>query len=485
MLTKLNNLKAKYADMPVALKATFWFLICSFVQRGISVITTPIFTRLMSTAEYGAFNVFTSWQSILTVIVTLNLPWGVYGQGLVKFEERKKKFAASLQVLLLLLVIAWTIIYLPFREFFNNILSMTTSKMFAMFIMMWTSSVFCFWSASERVDFQYKKLVLLTIIVAIAKPVLGIILVSNFTDKVTVRIWGLAMIEIICYSGLFAKQLREGKGVDIGFWKYALAFNITLIPHYLSQTILSGADRIMIEKMIGSDEAGIYSLAYSLSLLMLVFNSSMGQTLGPWIFKKIKAKDFDEIPRVVYPAMAAVGILNLMLMLFAPEIVKIFAPTSYYGAIWVVPPVAMSVFFMFTYDMFANFEFYYEKTKYMSIATVLGAGINIILNYFFIRIFGYYAAGYTTLVCYICYAIFHYCVMRFVCLKDEKSKVYRVKTLLAIDGIFMVCGFLILATYRMPVIRYSMMGIAVVGFILARKRIITLIKQFIGFRKAG
>lgn len=477
MLAKMNSFKEKYADMPIAMKATFWFLICSFVQRGISVITTPIFTRLMSTAEYGAFNVFISWQSILTVIVTLNLPWGVYGQGLVKFEDRKKKFAASLQLLLFLLVIVWGIIYLIFHDFFNHLLSMTTSKMLAMFIMMWTTSVFCFWSASERVDFQYKKLVLLTIIVAVSKPVLGIILVSGFTDKVTVRIWGLAVVEIICYSGLFVKQLREGRGIDAGFWKYALAFNITLIPHYLSQTILSGADRIMVEKMIGLDEAGIYSLAYSLSLLMLVFNSSLGQALSPWIFKKIKSKDFDQIPRVVYPAMAAVGILNLLLMLFAPEIVRVFAPASYYGAIWVVPPIAMSVFFMFTYDMFANFEFYYEKTKYMSIATVLGAGINIVLNYIFIRIFGYYAAGYTTLVCYICYAVFHYCVMRFVCLKDETSTVYKVNTLLLLDGIFVTCGFLILATYRMPLIRYSMMGTAALVLIIARKRVIALIRS--------
>ena len=43
----------KYRKCSVQVKASFWFLICAFFQRGISVITTPIFTRLLSTAEYG------------------------------------------------------------------------------------------------------------------------------------------------------------------------------------------------------------------------------------------------------------------------------------------------------------------------------------------------------------------------------------------------------------------------------------------------
>ena len=50
-----------------------------------------------------------------------------------------------------------------------------------------------------------------------------------------------------------------------------------------------------------------------------------------------------------------------------------FAPESYIDAIWVIPPIAMSVYFMFAYDLFAKFEFYYEKTKLISFATVMGA----------------------------------------------------------------------------------------------------------------
>ena len=55
--------------MPQPVKASIWFLICSFFQKGISTITTPIFTRIMTTAEYGHYNVFMSWMNIITPIV--------------------------------------------------------------------------------------------------------------------------------------------------------------------------------------------------------------------------------------------------------------------------------------------------------------------------------------------------------------------------------------------------------------------------------
>ena len=80
-----NKILIKYKSLPVQVKASFWFLICSFLQRGISVITVPIFTRLLSTSEYGQFSVFNSWMGIISIIVTLNLFCGVYQRGLVAF----------------------------------------------------------------------------------------------------------------------------------------------------------------------------------------------------------------------------------------------------------------------------------------------------------------------------------------------------------------------------------------------------------------
>ena len=482
---KMIELLIKYKRFPIQMKASFWFLISAFLQKGISVITTPIFTRLLSTAEYGKYNVFNSWLGIVTIFVSLNLSYGVYGQGLVKFEDEEKSFSSSMQGLSAILVVGWTIVYFVFREFWNNLFSLSTVQMLSMLVMIWASAAFGFWAAAQRVHYRYKLLVSVTVVMSVAKPLVGIFFVTHATDKVTARILGLALVELIGYSAFFWVQAVRGKKLFyFKFWKHALLFNLPLIPHYLSQTVLNSADRIMIERMTGAEKAGIYSLAYSISLIMTLFNTAMMQTLSPWIYKKIKAKRIRDIAPIAYITLSAIATVNILLIAFAPEAVVIFAPSSYYDAIWVIPPVAMSVYFMYSYDLFAKFAFYFEKTNFIMAGSVFGAALNVVLNYIFINRFGYHAAGYTTLACFIVYCVGHYIFMNKVCNEFcEGEKPYNIKIYLLITGAFMSAGFVFLLTYKYSLLRYSCSAVLAGVAVLKRKELVQMFHKVIEVKK--
>lgn len=475
----------KYKDLPIQVKASLCFFVCSFLQKGISFITTPIFTRLLSTSEYGKYSIFSSWQGVLSVIVTLHLSHGVYTRGLVKFEKEKEVFSSSLQGLTLTLVSVWLLFYLVFQKWINSFVGLATNQFVMMFLIIWASSVFYFWSTKQRVELKYQTLVLVTIAVSIAKPVLGILLVRSAEDKVTARIFGLTLVEILAFTPLFFLQMRRGKCFyNAGYWKHAIKFNLPLIPHYLSQTVLSSMDRIMVGRMVDNSTAGIYSLAYSISMIMTMFNSALFQTYEPWLYKKIHRNEIESISKAVYPSFLLIAIVNLLLIAFAPEVVAIFAPPAYHDAIYVIPPVAMSVFFMFAYPFFAVFEFYFEKTKWIAAASVAGAVLNIILNFIFIRIFGYYAAGYTTLVCYIIYAASHYMFMRKICKNHLNNRQpYNMKIFILLSFVFIAVGFIILLTYSYPYVRYGFIICIVVESICFRKKLINTVQKILNIRK--
>ena len=198
----INRVFNKYKNLPVQMKASFWFLICAFLQKGISMLTTPIFTRLLTTVEYGQFNVFTSWLGIITIFVSLNLSYGVYTQGLIKFNEERNAFTSSLQSLTTVLVVFWIVIYLVFHDIWNEIFSLSTVQMLALLIMIWTSSIFGFWAGKQRVLYRYRTLVIVTLGVSIAKPVIGIIFIKIADDKVTARILGLVLVELVGYTAM-------------------------------------------------------------------------------------------------------------------------------------------------------------------------------------------------------------------------------------------------------------------------------------------
>lgn len=482
-----NKMLEKYKYLPVQMKASFWFLICSFLQRGISMITTPIFTRLLSIVEYGQYSVFNSWLSVITVFVTLNLFSGVYMQGIIKYEDDRRIFVSSMQGLCTTLVAIWTVIYLVFRDFWNKIFSLTTTQMVAMLLMIWLSAVFSFWAVEQRVIYNYRALVIVTLVTSFAKPIVGILFVLLADDKVTARIIGLVLVEFISYFGFFVIQMYRGKVFySKKYWIYALSFNLPLVPHYLSQTVLNSADRIMIDNMVGSDAAGIYSLAYSISLIMTLFNTSISQTLGPWVYQRIKGKKITDIAPVAYMLLILIAIINLFFIALAPEIVTFFAPKSYYEAIWVIPPVTMSVYFMFCYDLFAKFGFYYEKTKTIMLASIVGAIMNIVLNYYFIGLFGYYAAGYTTLACYVIYVVGHYCFMNKICNEYlDGVRPYNTRIILAISGIFMAVGFLFLCTYNSRVLRFLLLMIGCIILFVNRAFLVKSVEELSKIKKGS
>lgn len=481
----MKKLIDMYKKCPVQVKASFCFLMCSFLQKGISVITTPIFTRLLTSAEYGQFSVFNSWMQIITPVVSLNLYSGVYSQGVVKFEQDRNRYSSSLQGLSLTLISVWTVVYLLFHDFWNNMFSMTMIQMLAMFAMIWVSGSFNFWSMSQRVDFKYRKLVILTLLLSVVQPLIGIVLVMHSEDKVTARILGMAAVQVVFCIGTFFSQMWKGKKFYLKkYWTYALKFNIPLLPHYLSLTVLSSSDRIMISSMVGDDKAGIYNLAYSISQIMTMFNTALMQTMEPWIYKKIKAKKIDEIARIAYPAFVLIAVVNIILIMFAPEVIAIFAPKEYQEAIWIIPSVALSVYFMFLYSFFATFEFYFEKTNYVAGATLVGAILNVILNYICIPQFGYMAAGYTTLFSYILFAILHYYFMKKICKQYlENIHPYNLKIIVKISAASLLGGIIFLLTYNMPFMRYCLIvGLAIILFIMRRK-ITEVVRTIVKMRK--
>ena len=466
----MDTIFQKNRKLPIQVKASFWFLIASFFQRGISVITTPLFTRLLTAEEYGQFNVFNSWFSLFTIIIALNLTGGAYTQGIIKFSEEREKFSSSIHGLSLSILVIWLIIYVIIWQPINNLLKLETYQVLALFLLVGTNSISGFWFLGKRVDFDYKPLVIITILTAVLRPATELGLVLYMSDHVKARIYGWVLVYVITYSWMCVHQfMKDNTFFCKKYWKYALAFNIPLVPHYLSQTVLNMSDRIMISQMVGDREAGVYSLAYSIALIMTLFNTSIINTLTPWALQMIKEGNQNKIGNVFYICMLIIGGVNILLILFAPELVRIFAPSEYYEAIWVIPPVSIGTYFMFLYNLLAVFEFYFEKTKFIMVASVLAAVLNIILNVVCIRAFGYVAAGYTTLICYIVYVVCHY-----NCYKKTQTENNPGKYALSgskffwISFVITALGLLLAASYFAAYIRYGISLILIVSIILLR-----------------
>ena len=482
MYIVMKKIINKYKRMGVAAKAGIWFVFCNLLTKGISTITVPIFTRLLTTEEYGTYSIYLSWLNIFTIITSLNLYYGAYNNALNRYRDDKtrNRYIASMQGITTSLVVVLALIYVANIDFWNNVIGLPTPIMCLMLIELFVAPAILFWSGRQRFEYHYKKMVIVTLLKSALNPILGLLFVFTWdSHHEMARILGIAISEVCISGSILVYQFLKGKTFfDKKFWKYALSFNIPLLPHYLSGTILNQGDRIMIQKMVGRGEVAIYSIAYNVGMLIQIFTNAINNAMTPWMYERLNEKDFKAIRKNTTYILLGLAMIIIALMFFAPEVVLIFGSKKYIDAIYVVPPVAASVFFIFLFNIFAIPQMYYEDKRFMPIASMIAAVLNLILNYIFIRIYGYFAAGYTTLVCYIVYSIGHFYFSKAVCKKHMPGvELFEIQKIVLIGSFLVGCSILFNFLYRFTIIRYFFGGVLVTILLIQKKKIVCLIKE--------
>lgn len=464
----IKGLLNKYKHSSVQVKAALWFAACSILQKGISFVVVPIFTRILTTEQYGTYSLYLSWLQILTIITSLYLYYGVFTNGMNKYDTDRDRYISSMQGLTLTITVIVFAIFFVTQNTWSDILGLAPHLIFLMFIEMAVTPALSFWSGRQRFEYKYRKLVIVTVCKSIVNPVLGLIMVLLAEDKATARILSVVIVEV-CFCGvIMIYQFLKGKcWIDKKYWKFALGMAIPLLPHYLSGMILNKGDQIMINKMVSTSAVAFYSVAYNIGMLVQIFTNAISNSFTPWIYQRIKADKYEKIPETINFLMLLVAAISLYLMLLSPELVLLFGSSGYASAAYVIPPVAASVFFIFLYNILATPQFYFERTSFLMVSSILAAVVNLGLNYIFIKQYGYVAAGYTTLVCYVLYSIGHAIVSCKVMKEFLPGKTlfdYKCVVYLSVLVIFAGIGCNFLFSYK--IVRYGLLFIfGVIAFV--------------------
>lgn len=470
MFRKILN---KYKNFSLPVKAAFWYTLCNFFNKGLSLLSTPIFTRLMSVEDYGTFVIFQSWFSIIIIFTSLNMFMSGYTKGLILYEKDRKKFSSSLLGLTTTLTIGLLIAYVINMDFFTNLFELSPYLMIFMFLELLFMPALEFWMAEQRFDYKYKNVIFVSAGMNFICLLVSVISVVIFKDKISARVISDVLSKVLFGLVIFVIIFKSGKKYyDKKYWNYSLKFNIPLLPHYLSNYVLSQSDRIMIAKMVGKVQSAYYSVSYSISNVLLLLVLALNNALTPFIYKSIKANKIKEINKIVTPSILLVGLISILVMALAPEVVYVFAGNKYMEAVKVIPPVAASVYFIYIYSMFSNVEYYYQKNVLIAFATTISAGLNLVLNYIFIKKYGYVAAGYTTFVCYILLSLLHFIFYKKI-IKKELPGIKNIfnNTVILIVSIFIMFFMISMAYLYNSIFRYVVLLLSVLILIIFRKKI--------------
>lgn len=384
-----------------------YYFVGNIFNKGMSFLTVPIFTRILSTYDYGIVTTYNSYVTILTMVLGFALHSGIR----IAYVDYKDKYEdyTSTQVFFTL-VVSGTIsgMIVAGAKLLNVDVSITLLVLCLAHSL--SSAIVQDYSYYLMMKYRYKArtaIMILPNLISVILSVMAVLFVCE-TDLYLGRIVPTAIVNIAFGLIIIILVFRKSRVlINKEYIKYGLKFSVPLIIHGIALNILSQSDRVMITSLADASQTGIYSLIYNFSMISTVITTSLEGVWIPWFLQKMKERQIKAIEAMAENYINLMTYVMVCLIFVAPEVVKLLASEPYWEGISIIPPIVLANYVIFMYTLYVNVEHFYKKTPYITVNTIIAAVTNLVLNFIFIPKYGYVAAAYTTIVSYFLSFVLH------------------------------------------------------------------------------
>ena len=254
-----------------ALKAGTWYVVSDISVKAIAFLTMPLFTRLMSTSDYGLVATFSSWCAMLLVFGTLNLNYSI-GRAKLDYPGRLVEYVGSARLLSAIVTAAVSAAALFLLEPISAFLGMSKALTLLLLAYLFFMPSVQFAQSRYRYEYRYWGNIFISAFITVFSVVFSLVLILVFDErKYLGRAVGLVLPPVLLSIFFWISSLKEKSlKANTEFWKYGLVMSLPLILHTVSLNILAQSDRVLITKYCGESMTGIYSVAYGYAATMSI-----------------------------------------------------------------------------------------------------------------------------------------------------------------------------------------------------------------------
>lgn len=423
-------------------RTTFINICSTAILQGIAFLTTPVFSRMLGADQYGIYAVFNSWVLIFACFMGLGSHAAI-GTGLYHFKDRYLSFRSSI---LLYGTVTSAVIILGCAAFVTPLSSLLHMSILEVFLLMITAAAHYIVTFFQNTCVYEKRAgdnLLVSLLLSLGTVLLSVFLISKSEPQLRYfgRILGVVIPYAVVSTVLWFMIMRQGKpSSDAAFIRFAFAVGFPIIFHSLAQNILSQSDRVMMQAWkIPNSEIGIYSLIYSLSMVLTTLLNALNTSWCPFFYEYLSKDRWDIIEEKTKHYVELFTVLACGFLLVSREVMYFMGDSSYWSGAALIPVLVGAVYCMFLYQYPVNFEFFHRKTNYVAIGTIGSGIVNIILNALMIPVWGMYGAALATMLSYAVLFFFH-----FMLVSHMKDVQYKVRTVLFLPGVAAVAVFSVL-----------------------------------------
>lgn len=253
-----------------AAKAGIGYTVANILIKGIGFLTLPIFSRLLDTYDFGIYNVFLAYDSILFCVIGFALHSSVKSANW-EFPGKIDQYVSSLSIIYLANMALLLVLAVLFGQSLANYLGLETIVVAAMVLHSFGSAIVTLYNARISLQYSYIKYMIVAAISSVGNIALSLLLIFTFfsEQRYLGRILG-ATIALAVLGFFLVGQFwrKERPVVDLKYWIFGMRYSLPIVAHGLSQVALAQIGRLMTNYMVSTTAAGIYGLAANLSTII-------------------------------------------------------------------------------------------------------------------------------------------------------------------------------------------------------------------------
>ena len=193
-------------------KAGIWYTISNFLVKGITFLTMPLFTRIMSSNDIGLFSNITSWFNILAIVTTFEI-YSSISIARFDYKENLDEYISSSLFLSTIITSIFYIFVLIFHNFFENIFSMNFITLNLIFIYLLVYPSIQMFQIKNQISYNYIPTIVISIVNAVISTIGAVSLVLIMKNKLMGRVYGYFIPLIITSIFIYILLLKKGKKI--------------------------------------------------------------------------------------------------------------------------------------------------------------------------------------------------------------------------------------------------------------------------------
>lgn len=374
----------------------------SFATKLLSFLLVPLYTSILSTTDYGTYDIFNTTVGVLLPILTLNIQDAVIRFALDKNYKNESIATIGLRYVIRANMIVAAGLVINKILGFSAVANQYAVYFFLMFLTQSLSGVvISYIRGTDRIaDLSVSSVLasLVTIglniffLVNLKMGLKGYFL-ANIIGPVAQSIFLMVRGKMLQTANFHLKYSTEDKEM--------LSYSKPLIANALAWWVNNASDRYIVIFFCGLAANGVYSVASKIPSILNVCQSIFNQA---WELSAVK--DFDPNDESGFFAKTyrtyncLMTIVCSMIIVFDKILAKILYAQNFYDAWKYVPWLTIAILFGAMSGYIGGFFSAVKNSKVFAVSTVVGAISNIVLNIIFTPVIGPMGAAIATTICY-------------------------------------------------------------------------------------